>query len=383
MMRPLKIGIDASGLIGGKLPTGLQRYLACLITHLASRCEADNLILYLYFVAPVPPHAYAPGKPLAGLQPEPHIRWRIAPMKRGWQRVGMGIAMLIDRLDLFHFPAPIMAGFCPRPAIVTFHDVAALSLQGDITEKERRYLPAAMEAAHRASAVIAVSESAGQEVRQHLQRPDTVVIPEGVDLSQFQPASDAAVQAIRKQYDLDRFVLCVGTLQTRKNHLRLIQAFEKIQAQIPHSLAIAGGNGSGAEAIQAHLAAHPNPRIRLLGYVEDDNLPALYTAADGLALPSLWEGFGLPLLEAMACGTPVLTSDTSSLREVTGDAGLLVNPNDVDDIAENLKRLLTDDPLRARLREAGFQRARLFSWEGNARRTIEVYRHVAAISSIN
>src|SRR5689334_22998860 len=278
-MRPLKIGIDASGLIGGKLPTGLQRYLACLITHLAARCEAENLILYLYFVAPVPAHAYAPGKPLAGLRPGPHIRWRVAPMKRGWQRVGMGIAMLADRLDLFHFPAPIMAGFCPRPAVVTFHDVAALSLQGDITEKERRYLPAAREAARRAAAVIAVSESAGREVIQHLERPDTIVIPEVVDLSQFQPASAAAIASIREQYGLDRFVLCVGTLQTRKNHLRLMQAFERIQDDIPHSLVIAGGSGSGAEAIHAHLAAHPNPRIKLLGYVEEDKLPALYSAA--------------------------------------------------------------------------------------------------------
>jgi glycosyltransferase involved in cell wall biosynthesis len=299
-------------------------------------------------------------------------------MARGWQRVGMGAAMLLDRLDLFHFPAPIMARFCPRPAVVTFHDVAALSLHGDITEKERRYLPAAKEAARRAAAVIAVSESAGQEVAQHMHRPDTIVIPEGVDLSQFQPASESAVQAIRQQYDLDRFVLCVGTLQTRKNHLRLIQAFEQIQQHIPQTLVIVGGNGSGADAIHAYLAEHPNPRIRLLGYVEDDKLPALYSAADALALPSLWEGFGLPLLEAMACGTSVLTSDTSSLREVTGDAGVLINPMNIDDIAQGLKRLLTDENLRSQLRSAGLQRVKHFSWQENARRTIEVYRSITA-----
>jgi glycosyltransferase involved in cell wall biosynthesis len=122
--------------------------------------------------------------------------------------------------------------------------------------------------------------------------------------------------------------------------------------------------------------------VRLLGYVEDTELPALYNAADTLALPSLWEGFGLPLLEAMACGTPVLTSDTSSLREVTGEAGLLVNPESIEDIASNLKRMLTDEQLRARLRDAGFLRARQFSWRENAVQTLQVYRAVAANAAV-
>ncbi len=370
----LRVGIDASGLAASKSATGLQRYLGGLVTHLAARAELEGLNLYLYFARPIPAHRQAPGTVLAAVCPGSRIHWRVAPYARGWQRLGMGLSMHLDRLDLFHFPAPLMSGYCPIPAVVTFHDLAALSIEAEHTQRENRYLPAALDAARRAKTLIAVSDNTRDEIARHLGRTDALVTVEGVDLAHFRPAPKPEVEAIQARYNLERYILCVGTLQTRKNHLALIQAFERIQAQIPHSLVIAGGDGSGADAIRAYLADHPNLRVRLLGYIEDAALPALYTGADVLALPSLWEGFGLPLIEAMACGTSVLTSNVSSLAEVAGDAAMLINPRDIDDLARNLLLILTDSSLRTRLIEAGFRRSRMFSWERTAEQTVAIYR---------
>lgn len=375
-MKTIRVGINASGLAAPKHATGLQRYLACLVTHLAERAEQDDLALFLYFAGPVAPEYRAPGTLLDKLAPGPRIRWRSSPVGRGWHRIGMGLTMQLDRLDVFHFPAPLMAGYCPVPSIVTFHDLAALSLEADQTQKERTYLADAYDAGQRATALIAVSRSAAEEVAHYLDRPDVTVISEGVDLGQFRPATPAEVAVVRARYGLDRYVLCVGTLQMRKNHIRLIQAFERVQHEYPHTLVVAGGDGSGAQALHEHLAAHPNPRVKLLGYVDEHTLPALYTGADVLALPSLWEGFGLPLIEAMACGTPVLTSNVSSLLEVAANVAEIVNPRDVDDIARGLHMLLGSETQRRALSAAGLRRAQDFTWDETARHTAALYRHV-------
>lgn len=372
-MRPLRVGIDASGLAALKPATGLQRYLAGLVTHLAPRCADEGLRLYLYFTQP--PKTL--GTALREVLPGEGIRWRTAPMARGWQRIGMGLAMLADRIDVFHFPAPLMAGFCPAPAVVTVHDLAALSLDPEHTAKERRYLADALIALRRARALIAVSRSAAQEVERHVGRADSHVIPEGVNLAHFRPAPAEDVRALRERLGVSRYILCVGTLQARKNHLGLIRAFAAIQDQIPHTLLLVGGEGSGAAEVRAFVAAHPEIRVRLAGYIDDAHLPALYTGADALALPSFWEGFGLPLLEAMACGTPVLTSNISSLAEIAGDAALLVDPHNIGAIAEGLSRLLNDEMLRAGLIRAGRARALKYDWAETARQTAAVYRTAA------
>ncbi len=372
-MKPIRVGIDASGLATDKPATGLQRYTSCLLSALASNMEDSGIALYLYFSGPVQPMYYAAEQPLSKMLPGPALHWRMAPFARGWQRFGMGLAMHLDNLDLFHFPAPRMARYCPMPSVVTIHDLAALSLKGEQTSKERMYLPDALDAGRRATSLIAVSQSAGEEVVKYLNRPDVTVIPEGVDLTHFRPAAPAKVAAISQKYHLDCYILCVGTLQTRKNHLGLIQAFERIQHQVSHTLVIAGHEGSGAQAIQDYLREHPDLRVRCIGYVEDADLPALYTGADVLVWPSFWEGFGLPLIEAMACGTPVLTSNISSLVEVAGNAALLVDPHNLEDMARQLLSLLTDEALQKRLIQAGFERAQSMSWDHAAQETVAVY----------
>ncbi|MCS6870921.1 MAG: glycosyltransferase family 1 protein [Anaerolineae bacterium] len=367
----LRVGIEASGLIAPKALTGVRRYLLCLLEALAAQASRENFKLYLYFISP--PRGNEPE--LANLQPSRWLQWRVAPFERGWWRIGMGIAMLLDRLHLFHFPAPHMARFCPVPAVVTVHDLAALSLPSEQTEKERRYLEDALYACRHAAHLIAVSQNAADEVQRHLGLSATVIY-EGVDKRLFQPTSDAEIMALRAQLGIERYVLCVGTLQQRKNQVGLLRAFAQIQEHVPHTLILAGGEGSGTESVKAYLSEHPQVRARWIGYVSEAQLPALYSGAEAFALPSFWEGFGLPVLEAMACGVPVLTSNVSSLAEIAGDAALLVDPHDTSALAEGLLRLLTDSALRERLKAAGKARAAQFTWQQTAQQTLSVYRRL-------
>jgi glycosyltransferase involved in cell wall biosynthesis len=183
--------------------------------------------------------------------------------------------------------------------------------------------------------------------------------------------------AIRAKYRLgaEPFFLGIGTLQPRKNYQRLIQAFSNIKNQISNTkLVIVGGKGWMYDDIFSQVKRLGlEDHVLFPGFVDDDDLPALYSAAEALAYPSIYEGFGLPLLEAMACGTPVVTSVTSSLPELAGDAALLVEPTDIDALATAMRRLLQDADLRRRLVAAGFEQIRKFTWEKAAAQLLAVY----------
>ncbi|MBM3460424.1 MAG: glycosyltransferase family 4 protein, partial [Armatimonadetes bacterium] len=174
------------------------------------------------------------------------------------------------------------------------------------------------------------------------------------------------------------YVLSLCHIHPRKNLPRLVRAWNRIAGRVPHQLVLVGKQGWGNEELnQAISGASPGHEPVFTGYVADGDLPFLYAAADLFVYPSLYEGFGLPPLEAMACGTPVLTSSVSSLPEVVGDAALLVNPYDEGALARALEELLADSARRRQLSEAGLNRAAGFSWERCARATIQVYREVA------
>jgi glycosyltransferase involved in cell wall biosynthesis len=175
------------------------------------------------------------------------------------------------------------------------------------------------------------------------------------------------------------YVLFVGTVQPRKNLQRLIRAFAHVVAAgLPHRLVIVGRMGWLTEPIRAEVVALDlTDRIHFAGYVPDDDLPALYCGADAFAFPSLYEGFGMPVLEALACGVPVVASDTTSLPEIVGDAGVLIDPLDEAAIGDALVRVLADASLRARLAVAGPERAAHFSWERCARETLAVLEGAA------
>jgi glycosyltransferase involved in cell wall biosynthesis len=229
----------------------------------------------------------------------------------------------------------------------------------------------------RADRVIAISDATRDDlIELYGTPPDKVIaVPLGVD-ARFGPDRDAdAESALRARLGIPPgpFVLTVGTMQPRKNHRRLVAAMARLHADAP--VVIAGGTGWGYDDVRREVERlGVAERVVFAGFVDDGDLPDLYRAAAVFAYPALYEGFGLPVLEAMACGTPVVTSNVSSLPEVAGqDAALLVDPLDVDALAGALDRLLADGDLRARRRARGLARAAAFTWERAARETWAVY----------
>jgi glycosyltransferase involved in cell wall biosynthesis len=198
----------------------------------------------------------------------------------------------------------------------------------------------------------------------------------GVD-PRFQPATSEATAAVRQKYGLGNgpFILSVGTVQPRKNYGRLIQAVAQIRAHHPDvHLVIAGGRGWLEDPIYDTLkSTSMENQTHFTGFVDDVDLPALYSAAACFAFPSLYEGFGLPVLEAMACGTPVITSNLSSLPEAAGSAGLLIDPYDVAALADALDQILTDTTLVHQLIRKGFQQIQKFTWQHSAQKLRQIY----------
>jgi glycosyltransferase involved in cell wall biosynthesis len=211
------------------------------------------------------------------------------------------------------------------------------------------------------------------------------VVPLGVDMEFFRPASADAIETVRRRYAIDGpFLLSLGGIEPRKNLPALIRAYASLPEDVRPILVIAGPvapwNPEGWDLVRPSLEALP-PRVRdrvvVTGYVSEEEKVALLGGAEALVYPSLYEGFGLPVIEAMACGTPVLTSNVSALPDTAGDAALLVDPRSPEDIADAMERLLTDDTLGERLRTAGTARAAGFSWDETARLTADVLRRAS------
>jgi glycosyltransferase involved in cell wall biosynthesis len=251
----------------------------------------------------------------------------------------------------------------------------------------RQWLERLDEVAPRATRIIAVSEATKRDLLElsKVQPERVVVIPHGIDVDRFRPASRDAVERARRRFGVDGpYLLYLGGIEPRKNIPRLLAAFAEVDADVRPTLVLAGGgvawNPEGMDATKDALAKLPEQvrrRVVMTGYVSEEDKVALLSGAAALVYPSLYEGFGLPVLEAMACRTPVLTSDVGALPEVAGEAALLVPPTDVEAIAVGMDRLLRDAPLRDRLVQAGAARVGAFRWEDAARRTAEVLRDAA------
>ena len=308
-----------------------------------------------------------------------HDKW----LARLWHRLRLPvpIELALGRLDLYHSPDFTLPPTLPgTPTILTVHDLSFARDPESASPALKRFLDAAVpRSVRRATGILADSEATRQDLLALYGTPPekVAVLYSGVD-SRFQPVRDAAALAdLRAKCGLGQgpFVLSVGTVQPRKNYARLIQAFARLAAdRADLRLVIVGGSGWMAERIHGEAARLGlQGRVLFPGFVADDDLPALYSAAAAFAYPSLYEGFGLPLLEAMACGAPSLTSTASCLPEVAGDAALLVNPHDVDDIASALLRLLDDAPLRQALVERGRAHAAEFTWERAAEQLLSEY----------
>jgi glycosyltransferase involved in cell wall biosynthesis len=230
--------------------------------------------------------------------------------------------------------------------------------------------------ANRVRHIIAISQFTKGRIADRLGVPseNITVIPNGVD-ERFSPKPQREIDAVRRSLGINSpaYLLCVGSLEPRKNLGRLLQAWARVQSSLPDDveLVVAGAKGN-ARVFETVSLDSPPPRVLFTGYVSDQQLPYLYAGALALVYPSLYEGFGLPPLEAMACGTPVVTSSTTSLPEVVGDAAVLVDPEDVDSIAAGALRLLSSETLRRTLVERGLRRVREITWERSARQTLQV-----------
>jgi glycosyltransferase involved in cell wall biosynthesis len=263
--------------------------------------------------------------------------------------------------DLFHGLNQRLPTMRLRRAVSTFHDLFVMTGEYSSADFRRRFELQARDAAARSDLIITVSEFTATQVRDLLgvERSRLRVVRHGVHLPPFPPESSAR----------EKIVLSVGAIQKRKNISRLAEAFSRMPPE--WRLVLAGSSGYGAGEILSAVCR--SARVEVTGYVPDSQLAALYARASIFAFPSLDEGFGMPVLEAMAWGIPVLTSDRSALPEVGGDAALLVDPFSVDAIADGLLRLAEDGGLREDLRRRGLARAKSFSWEAAASRTWSAY----------
>ncbi len=328
--------------------------------------------------------------PLAGLEHLPtrtvalgYKPWRMLVWAGQLARISFN--HLIPGATLFHATEHLLLPLHGIPTVLTVHDLIFRHLPEHHKRLNRWYLNATMPLyCRRATHIIAVSEATRQDlIAAYAVPPEKItVVLEAAD-PQFTPQPPERIIAARERYGLpEAYLLFVSTIEPRKNLTRLLRAWEPLYltGEAP-PFVIVGKRGWLAEDFYAALDASPAREGMLFtGYVADGDLPALYSGALAFVFPSLYEGFGLPPLEAMACGAPVLCANASSLPEVVGDAALLVDPTSVDAIREGLRRLLSDSDLRADLRTRGIQRAAQFSWERAAQETLAIYRRLATMT---
>ena len=306
-------------------------------------------------------------------------------LARLWHRLRLPIPVetITGPLDLFYSPDFVLPPTRRTTrTLLTVHDLSFLRYPDHFVPKLVRYLNAVVpRSVARADRVLADSEATRADLVTYLGTPPekVEVLYSGVDQRFCPQPEQGEVERIRARYGLDErpYVLSVGTVQPRKNYVRLIRAF--VSLKVEAQLIIAGGRGWLYQDILAEAEKHPE-RVRMLGFVDDADLPALYRGASLFVFPSLYEGFGLPVLEAMACGVPVVCSDASSLPEVAGDAALPVDPLDTGGLAEAMARALEDAELRREMTAKGITRAARFTWEQAARQLLAAFDAVRLVS---
>lgn len=299
-----------------------------------------------------------------------------------WQQMQMPRRARAARADILHVTGFDAPRWKPCPVILTVHDLIGMLFPHNLPPISRlyweRWLPWSIRWADH---IITDSEHTRYDIVRlmHISPERITVIPLGVDKRFCPLEDDEYLNALRQRYALPSdMILYLGTLEPRKGLDTLIAAYATLADRIPHSLVIAGKLGWYTDALFRQVRdSGLESRVCFTDYVPDADLPGLLNLAHIFIFPSRYEGFGLPPLEAMACGTPVIASNASSLPEVVGDAGLLVPPDDIVALAQAIHRLIQDADLRARLRSAGLARAALFTWEETARRTLAVYEQVA------
>ena len=367
----MRIGIDARP-IQGRF-TGDRTYWRGLIQGLSRLAADSEFVIYLDAGLPKPK---IPVSEFLRVRVLRAMNWRL------WSVWSFPRALRSDGVQVAHVQYAIPPRM-PCPAVTTIHDISFKRFPEFFQAKDRLLLDLAVRRAGRQAArIIAPSEHAKSEiVNLYGVNPDKITVTyEGVD-EQFKPIDrDAAQGIVSENYGIrSPFVLTVGVIQPRKNLHRLLEGFAKLKGmrQLDHKLVVVGKYGWGERDLERGIEELGlGDEVVLTGYVSDKDLPAFYNAADLFVYPSIYEGFGLPPLEAMACGTPVITGNRSSLPEVVGEAGIMADPYDSDSFANAMLKVLSSEPLRADMSARGLDQAAKFSWDEMARQTAAVYHEV-------
>lgn len=355
------VGVDASRSAADQ-PTGTELYSRHLIDALLDRASFDYRFR-LYFSRP-------PRFQIRNQNSE----FRILKFPRLWTHVRLSLEMLLHPPDLLFVPAHVLPIVHPRRSLVTVHDLGYLYFPEAHPPRQRWYLDRSTRWHVRTAAhVIADSMATKRDLVEWYQaRPARISVAHpGIDPIVSRVDDPNEISRVKAKYHITGdYLLYLGTIQPRKNLARLIEAHAIALCPLP--LVLAGKRGWYSE----QLVKQANDRVMFIGYVEAQDKSALLSGAKAFVFPSLYEGFGFPTLEAMACGTPVLCSNTSSLPEVAGDAAWQVDPLNVDAIADGLTRITTDDDLCRTLIERGYAQAKRFTWQACADIVLGVFDHV-------
>ncbi|MFO7166958.1 MAG: glycosyltransferase family 1 protein [Chloroflexota bacterium] len=356
---------------------GVSNYVEALLAHLGQVDRSNRYTVYT---------TRGLGAEQLNLPPNFRVRPSRLPtinprVRIPWEQLLAPALLRLGRADVYHGVLNVMPLACPVPAVVTIHDLSAFLFPHTFRRVNRTYTRWAIRVScRRAAHLIAVSEFTKREIVRWMRVPPEriTVTYDAVD-ARFAPPDPAEVERFRRAKGLpERFVLFLGTLEPRKNIPLLLDAYAMIARSTDAPLIIAGSKGWLYEPILARAEQLGlGDRLRFAGYVDQAEQHLWYAAATLFAFPSLYEGFGMPPLEAMACGTPVVVSSSSSLPEVVGDAALTVSPSDPEELAEAMHRLLADGELRQELRARGLRQAQRFSWRETAERTLAVYQKAA------
>jgi glycosyltransferase involved in cell wall biosynthesis len=374
----MKIAIDISLAVGQS--AGVGTYARGLLEGLAAIDAENEYILYSYLDLPQPPYSGFPqGRNFSFCTVKPgKEHW-----ERSWSRADLPPKGALGHVDIIHSPFFNAPRERRGALVVTIHDISFLLYPQFHTEANRLHcLNGTLRAALYADRIIAVSRHTRDALVEYFAMPQERLrviheAPRGI----YYPEGDIGLirNTLERLEIFHNFILSVGSLEPRKNLKNLLHAYAAyLKSHAGRELLVVAGGGGwlnedlGLVVTKLGIGEH----VKFLGYVQDADLRVLYSAAKLFVYPSLFEGFGLPPLEAMACGAPVITSNTSALPEVVGDAAVLVDPHSSEELCDAMRQVLDDDGLRLKLRKQGLERARLFSWERAAEETLAVYQEV-------
>ncbi|MBN2146114.1 MAG: glycosyltransferase family 4 protein [Anaerolineales bacterium] len=371
----MRIGIDTTPL--PQRPVGAGNYIIQLVRALLRQPGSDEFVIF----------AQRATAPLLGLAESPRLQLVVLPDKHPalrllWEQTIFPILVKRYRIDLLHSLHYTFPLLYPGRRVVTLHDMTFF-LFPHLHTPDKRYIFRFFihTSARLADALVADSESTRQDAMRIARIPAKKIFTAQLGVTEeFHPIHDPAHLAeVRQKYSLPgRFVLYVGLIEPRKNLPSLLKAFSMIASRIPqHHLVITGRMGwMVADVMKQVEALDLQHRVHFTGYVEQADLPVVYNMADLSVYPSIYEGFGFPVLESMACGTPVITTNVSSMPEIIADAGIQLSPQDTAGLAQAILALIESPEQRRVLAEKGLQRAAQFTWDRTAAQTLAVYRYV-------